>query len=632
MSSGAASVYDNNLIDGLLGQRRAPCTDHVTPRGMAVPDLSLQRIWGEATAVFHRARRARWIDLLLLAGLVGLFFGVLALAREWTAQGHQQVEIVLSPWALPGYALYSLSRGLIAYLLSLIFTLFYGYWAAKDRHAERVLIPLLDILQSIPVLGFMPGVVMALIALFPKSNIGLEMAAILMIFTGQVWNMTFSYYHSLRSVPADQLEAATVYRFSWWQRLKWVELPFATIGLVWNSMMSMAGGWFFLMIIESFTLTSWVMVDGERVRDDKDFRLPGIGSYMSEAFDKWDVPAMLWAILAMILMIVLLDQFLWRPVVAWAQKFRVEEGGEQDSAGSWFLDLLWHSHILEWINNQLARFQGTQERRQPSAPVSLHDPTQPPVLGARLSWIFFVVLVGVLLAGTIQLFRMLLHVPLAEWVQMPLAMGLTMGRVLLAVALGTLWTLPVGLAIGRSPRLSRLLQPAVQVAASFPAPMLYPLAVVAFRHLGMSLEWGSVVLMLLGTQWYVLFNVIAGAMAIPADLKEAAASYRITGWQRFSVLYGPAVFPYLVTGWVTAAGGAWNASIVAERLTFGTKVTGEVPPATGLGAKITEAFEQGNFDLLAASVIVMSLLVIVFNRLVWRRLYHLAETRFSLSK
>jgi NitT/TauT family transport system permease protein len=215
---------------------------------------------------------------------------------------------------------------------------------------------------------------------------------------------------------------------------------------------------------------------------------------------------------------------------------------------------------------------------------------------------------------------------------MPLAMVLTLGRVLLAVVLGTLWTLPAGLAIGRSPRLARLLQPAVQVAASFPAPMLYPLVVVAFRHVGMSLQWGSVLLMLLGTQWYVLFNVIAGATAIPADLKEAAVSYRVNGWQRFWVLYGPAVFPYLVTGWVTAAGGAWNASIVAEKLTFGTAVTGEVPPATGLGATITSAFDNGDFNLLAASVLVMSVLVIVFNRLVWKRLYHLAETRFSLSK
>jgi NitT/TauT family transport system permease protein len=628
MSRDAAGPYHNYLTAGLLGQRRASPTS----RGLAVPDLSLERIWGGATAALHRARQTRGIDLLIVLGLAGLFAGMLALGREWTAQGQQHVEIDLSPWALPEYALFSLSRGLIAYLLSLIFTLVYGYWAAKDRRADRILVPLLDILQSIPVLGFMPGVILLLIRLFPNSNIGVELTAILMIFTGQVWNMTFSYFHSLRSVPADQQEAATVYRFSWWQRLRWVELPYATIGLVWNSMMSMAGGWFFLMIIESFTLTRWVEENGERVRQDREFRLPGIGSYMGEAFDKGDWLAMLWAILAMVLMVVLLDQLLWRPVVAWAQKFRVEEGGEQEETTSWFLNWLRHSHVLEWAHAQLARLQPKEGKPRAAHPDPLPDPTQ---LSAGVSWLSWLLLIGLavaLVAGVIQLGAMLLRVPLSDWMQMPLDMVLTLGRVLMAVMLGTVWTLPAGLAIGRSPRLARLLQPAVQVAASFPAPMLYPVVVLAFRHVGMSLEWGSILLMLLGTQWYILFNVIAGATAIPADLKEAAVSYRIGGWQRFWVLYGPAVFPYLVTGWVTAAGGAWNASIVSEKLTFGTKVTGDVPPATGLGAMITNAFDQGNFNLLAASVLVMSLLVIAFNRLVWKRLYHLAETRFSLSK
>jgi NitT/TauT family transport system permease protein len=621
-----------------------------------VPDLSLERIWGGATAVLHRARQTRGVDVLILLGLAGLFAGMLALGHEWTAErpdppalraiGASTVGLLASPsgqgpvlaaaalfpgrtdpppldlslWALPGYALFSLSRGLIAYLLSLGFTLVYGYWAAKDRRADRVLVPLLDILQSIPVLAFMPGVLLLLIGLFPRSNIGVELAAILMIFTGQVWNMTFSFFHSLRSVPADQQEAATVYRFSWWQRLKWVELPYATIGLVWNSMMSMAGGWFFLMIIETTTL------------NDRKFRLPGIGSYMSEAFKQWDVGAMLWAILTMVVMIVLLDQLLWRPVVAWAQKFRVEEGGEQQPATSWFLDWLRHSHLLEWVSNRLARLRREEgkPRLAAAAPV---DPTQSSAGLAWVSLVLFVVLVAGLVAGTVQLVRMLVHVQPTDWLQMPLAMTLTLGRVLLAVALGTLWTLPVGLAIGRSPRLAQLLQPAVQVAASFPAPMLYPLVVVAFRHAGLSLQWGSVLLMLLGTQWYILFNVIAGATAIPADLKEAAVSYGINGWQRFWVLYGPAVFPYLVTGWVTAAGGAWNASIVSEKLgSDTTDVIGQVPPATGLGAMITSAFDHNDFNLLAASVLVMATLVVVFNRLVWKRLYHLAETRFSLSK
>ena len=251
-----------------------------------------QRVWGSATGLLFRKRSIGWVDFLIIIALAGLLFGLIDLGREWTGVHRPSVEIDLSPWALPGYTFFSLSRGLLAYVLSLAFTLVYGYWAAKDRVAERVLIPLLDILQSIPVLGFMPGLVLALVALFPHSNIGLELAAVIMIFTGQAWNMTFSFYHSLQSVPLDMREVATVYRFSWWQRLRGVELPFATIGLVWNSMMSMAGGWFFLMISESFRL------------GDQDFRLPGLGSYMSVAVKPARYDAMVWAIVAMVLMIV----------------------------------------------------------------------------------------------------------------------------------------------------------------------------------------------------------------------------------------------------------------------------------------------------------------------------------------
>src|ERR1700730_12648878 len=295
-----------------------------------------KEVWGNATAFLERFRRVGWFDFALLAGLVGAIFGLLSLAGEWR-EFRPAVHIDLAPSALPLYVFYSLSRGLIAYVFSLLFTLTYGFWAAKDPIAQRLLIPLLDILQSIPVLGFMPGVVLSLVRVFPGSNIGLELSSILMIFTGQAWNMTFSFYHSGRSVPADQIEAATIFRFNWWERFKWVELPFSMIGLVWNSMMSMAGGWFFLMITESFVL------------GDKDFRLPGIGSYMSVAVAKGDVPAMVWAIIAVVLMVVVLDQLLWRPVVVWSQKFRVEEGASEESSSSWFYDFLRRSMILEWL-------------------------------------------------------------------------------------------------------------------------------------------------------------------------------------------------------------------------------------------------------------------------------------------
>src|SRR5512142_857832 len=315
--------------------------------------------FGQAIAFLDRSRRVGWLDLALAAGLGAAIYGLVGLAREWTGALRPAVEIDLSLGALPGYALLSLSRGLAAYLLSLLFTLVYGYWAAHDRVAERVLIPALDILQSIPVLGFMPGLVLGLVGLFPHSNVGLELASVVMIFTGQAWNMTFSFYHSLRSVPSDLTEVATLSRFGWWQRFRWVELPFSAIGLVWNSMMSMAGGWFFLMVSEAFVL------------GDKDFRLPGLGSYMSVAVAKGDGRAMLAAVVAMTTMIVALDQLLWRPVVVWAQKFRVEESGQTESMESWFLDFLRRSHILPWLSGLVRRAASaaapTRPRERPAA-------------------------------------------------------------------------------------------------------------------------------------------------------------------------------------------------------------------------------------------------------------------------
>jgi len=569
-----------------------------------------------APPTLHRTRRFGLVDLATVVALAGLLFGVLQLGREWSGASRPAIVIDLSPWALPRYTFYSLSRGLLAYVLSLAFTLTYGYWAAKDRIAERVLVPLLDILQSIPVLGFMPGLILALVALFPHNNIGLELAAVIMIFTGQAWNMTFSYYHSLRSVPDDLREVAAVYRFSWWQRLKWLELPYATLGLVWNSMLSMAGGWFFLMINEAFRL------------GDRDFRLPGIGSYMSVAVDQGRTDAMLYAIGAMTLMIVAVDQVLWRPVVVWAQKFRVEEGGTQKKMSSWFLNWLRRSRLLA-VLRQLGRRVGTRlARRRAIRPGPTTQPVAARQPAAWLGVILLALLLAALAFGAWKLTHVLRRVPAVEWSTLGGAAAWTLGRVLLATALGTLWALPAGIAIGLSPRLSRLLQPVVQIVASFPAPMLFPIVIGGLAAAGVSLGWGSIVLMLLGTQWYILFNVIAGAMAIPTDLQEAARSYRLQGWRRFRALYLPGVFPYLVTGWVTAAGGAWNASIVAEFVTF----KGQTLQAHGLGAQISAAAAAADFPRLAASILVMSAIVVAFNRSVWRQFYRLAERRFSLNR
>jgi NitT/TauT family transport system permease protein len=556
------------------------------------------------------------VDLALLASLGGLVFGLVRLAGEWTGALRPVFEIDLSPRALPYYAFLSLSRGLAAYALSLAFTLGYGYWAARDRMAEKVLIPALDILQSIPVLGFMPGLVLALVSAFPTSNVGLELASVIMIFTGQAWNMTFSFYHSLRSIPRDFQEVATLGRFSFWRRFRWVDLPSSAIGLVWNSMMSMAGGWFFLMVSEAFVL------------GDRSFQLPGLGSYMSVAVARGDRTAMASAVVAMVLMIVLLDQVLWRPVVVWAQKFRVDESGQAAEASSWFLELLRGSRLVAATRRALGSLARRVAGLLPERPVARERPGRAARTIQVASIVAFVGLLALLALGSVGLVRLFVKVDPVSWRGIAVAASLTLGCVMLATFLGTLWTVPAGLAIGLSPRLSRVLQPVVQVVASFPAPMLFPAVVALLAAMGVGLGWGSVLLMLLGTQWYVLFNVVAGAMAIPADLREAARIYRVPLAQRFRTLYLPAIFPYLVTGWVTAAGGAWNASIVSEYVSF----KGHELAANGLGARISVAASAGDFPTLAAAVCVMAVVVVLFNRLVWRRLHAIAEERFSLTR
>jgi len=576
-------------------------------------------MWGQANAFLLSPRRpTAWADLLILAAGAAVLFGLVQVGKEWTGVHRPAIQLDLSPWALPAYTFYSLVRGLVAYVLSLLFTLLYAFWAAKDRRAETVLIPLLDILQSIPVLGFMPGVVLALVALFPRTNVGLELAAVVMIFTGQAWNMTFSLYHSLKSVPADLQEAARLYRFGWWRRFSWVELPFGTTALAWNSMMSMAGGWFFLMINESFVLGG------------HDFRLPGLGSYMSVAAERGDGRAMVAGVVAMVVMITALDQVLWRPVIVWALRFRIEDTTGGEVPRSWFLGLLRRSRLRRRIEAwRLRRGRREARRVKKAAPAAL--PSAAPATPALLrtgATVALVALGGTLVYGSLRLALLLLQLPLGSWGTLFGAAGLTLARVLLSTVLGTLWTVPVGLAIGLSPRLSRLLQPVVQVVASFPAPMLFP-AVIALLHLiGVGLGWGSVLLMLLGTQWYILFNVVAGASSVPSDLRETARSFRLGRWQRLWALYIPATFPYLVTGWVTAAGGAWNATIVAEYVTH----RGEIMKTFGLGAVISEAATQADFRTLAAAVLLMSTVVVTFNRLVWRPAYQLAQTRYSLTK
>ena len=578
-------------------------------------------MWGQANAfLFPPGRRRVWVDFAILIAACALLFGLVLVGREWTGIHRPAIQLDLSPRALPLYTFFSLIRGLAAYALSLIFTLVYAFWAAHDPRAETLLVPLLDILQSIPVLGFMPGLVLALVALFPRTNIGLELAAVLMIFTGQAWNMTFSLYHSMKSVPIEFSEAGRLYRFDWWKRFVWIELPFGTTGLAWNSMMSMAGGWFFLMINESFVL------------GQHDFRLPGVGSYMSAAAEQGNTAAMIYGVVAMVVMIVVLDQVLWRPVIVWARRFRIEDTASADSPRSWFLDVVRHSRMLRRV--EVWRLRRARRRAVPHAQPEATPPREPgprlasPQRMKQVASVGLVVLLALIAFGTVRLVHLLSQLPLSTWTDLMGAGCLTLVRVMISTLVGTLWAVPVGLAIGLSPRLSRLLQPVVQVAASFPAPMLFPAVIALLHAAGVGLGTGSIVLMLLGTQWYILFNVVAGASSIPSDLREAARAFRLGPWQTLWALHLPAILPVLVTGWVTAAGGAWNATIVAEYVTH----RGEVLSTTGLGATISAAAARADFATLAAAVLLMSVMVVTFNRLVWRPLYHVAETRYSLAK
>ena len=556
-------------------------------------------------------RRGGGIDLLVFGLLAVLLYGLYTVGLEWRAPVRAAVDIDLGLAALPRYTFFSLCRGLVAFALSFGFTLVYGYVAARVRGADRVMLPVLDVLQSIPVLGFMPGVVLALAALFPRTNVGLELAAVVMIFTGQVWNMTFSFYHSLRAIPDDLREAAQIYRFGWWRRFTRVELPYSTVGLVWNGMMSMAGGWFFLTVNEAFRL------------GDRDFRLPGVGAYMSVAIDRGDRGAMVAAVVAMVVMIVVVDQLFWRPLVAWSNKFKLEDVGAATVNQSWVLELLRRTRFYAWLHGR-----GERRARRPSRPRAAPRAPRAAGTGRAVAIAALVGFAALCVWGGLALVHLLAQLDAGAWWKIGRASGYTLVRTTVAVALGSLWAVPAGVYIGTHPRASRVLQPVVQIAASFPAPMLFPLVLAVLAWLDVSLSIGSVVLMMLGTQWYVLFNVIAGAMSIPNELHEAATVYRFTRVQRWKLVLLPGVFPNLVTGWVTAAGGAWNASIVSEYV----HAQGRVQTTDGLGALISGAAQDERFALLAAGVLAMAALVVLINRTFWKRLYDLAERRYALGR
>jgi NitT/TauT family transport system permease protein len=565
-------------------------------------------------------RRFGSIDLLVAIAVVAGIALLVAAASRWTAPLSPAVHIDLSATSLPSYAGYSLLRMVLAYLLSLIFTLIYGHIAATSRRAGLVMVPILDILQSIPILSFLPAVTLSLVALFPHSNIGLELASIVLIFTSQAWNMTFSYYHAVRSLPGDLQEVAAIARLRPWQRFTKLELPASAIGLIWNSMMSWAGGWFFLMASEQFTLGS------------RSFQLPGLGSYLQVAANHGDTRALLQGLGVLIVLIVLLDVLLWRPLVAWADKFKLELNvGEPPTSP--VLDALRRSALIALLYSRVFHPVGYAIARLLNRLQELPDPARGTATHASnhrmrqvRSWLILAVFAAFAVTGLLQLVQMLEQVRIATWGNLLIATGATLLRTLAALAIGVSWTVPVGVAIGTSPRWSRRLQPVVQVIASIPATALFPILLIALVKVPGGLSLAAVVLMLLGTQWYILFNVIAGAMAIPSDLREAAVIYHLDGWRRWRTLILPAIFPYLVTGLVTASGGAWNASIVSEYVSFHDHTYDTV----GLGASIAKAAAAGHFADLLAGTVLMAVAVVAINRVIWRRLYALAEHRFTL--
>ncbi len=595
--------------------------------------------------LLYRKRLFNLPDLVILMLIATSIYALFSLGREWRADFHPITEIDLSVWALPKYTIFSGIRGMVAYLLSLAFTLVIGYAAAKSAKAEKIILPLLDILQSLPVTAFLPGLFLGLIALFPHTNTGIELAAIISIFTSQVWNMSFSYYSSLKSVPTDFIEASRVMNLSWRERLFTLELPYSAVNLAWNSLMSMAGGWFFLSLCEAFSL------------GDRQYRLPGIGAYIAVATENGDNRAIVLGISAMVLLIVGIDFFIWRPILVWVQRFRIEEvqgGGGASATEPLMTVVMRESRIVRWIkawyrHGRIRRAHRIQRKMMSPGATSIRPgplksgdeqdeaqgvepartrrmPHFPPLLLRALNWIVVIAVLTALLIGCLRLGQVLSAIPLSYWIIILRDTLWTLLRVMACLLVSTLWTVPLGIWIGTSQDRIRVAQPIIQVLASFPAPMLYPILLPLFFAAGIDFAIGSAFLMLLGVQWYVLFNVLAGSLRISRELGYTLSLMQASKWDRWKTLYIPSIFPALVTGWVTAAGGAWNASIVAEYVTF----KGVNYRTGGLGAMIREATDTANFPLLAATVTVMAGVVVLLNRTVWARIYHLAQTRFRM--
>jgi len=568
-------------------------------------------------------RRFNWIDGVVVLAILVLLWLVVSLGGDMHVHFDElhAPPLSLDIENIPYYTARTVLRMFIAFAASLLFTFIWGYVAAKSQRARKVMLPIIDILQSVPVLGFLSITVTGFLALFPGSLLGVECASIFAIFTAQAWNMTFGFYHSLVSIPAELQEAATISRLNRWQRFTKLELPSSAIGLMWNSMMSFGGGWFFVAQSEAITVLN------------KNIKLPGLGSYMAAAAEAGDTRAAMYAIAAMIITILIIDQLVWRPLVAWAEKFKLEQAEAKESPQSWMLDLLRRSTVLAALSQFIGKGLGGASQRLSTVATDIsetvvgHTPTLAKQFLRIVVWLAvvgFIIWLGSDAMGIAREIKTemtgsdMLHI---VWLGF-----LTLSRVLVMMVAATLIWTPIGVWIAMRPKVARVAQPLAQIAASFPVNMTFPFMVAFFIAAHIPINIGSVLLMALGTQWYILFNVIAGGMAIPTEMLEAAGIFGLRNWRLWKTVIIPAIFPFWVTGAVTATGGAWNASIVAEVASWGQHKL----IADGLGAYIAQVTEKGDKPAIYFSIMVMSCFVVFINRFCWRRLYDLAERKYKL--
>jgi NitT/TauT family transport system permease protein len=572
-------------------------------------------------------RSLNWVDVLIFASVLGLLWSILEFGSGMMVHfdaASQSLPISTHIRHIPYYIGRTLIRMWIAFGFSLIFTFAIGYAAAKNKVARTIILPFLDIMQSIPVLSFLTIFMTFFVSLFPGSLFGVECASIVTVFTAQVWNMTFGFYHSMVTIPQDLHEAATNYRLTAIQRFQKLEVPASMHSLIWNCMMSFGAGWFAVSASEAITVLG------------KNIQLPGLGSFMATAVSTGDYWAAFWAIVSMLTVILLTDQLVWRPLLVWADKFKMELTESANPPTSWFYSLLRRAYIFEWASEHvLIPLSAFYDDLRGKLAARRHEQQTNPSKIAKYVFqaIGVVLLVGLLyevVLGAMAGFDAVYHHISASEILEIVGLGfVTLLRVLAVTVLATLIWTPVGVWIGSKQRVAQFAQPLVQMFASFPVNMTFPLVVGLFIRYNIDMNWGCILLIAMGAQWYILFNVIAGAMAIPNDLKEAAKNFGLRGWPFWKTLVLPAIFPFWITGACTAAGGAWNATILAEIATWGDKTL----KATGLGAFINEVSSQeggAGIPALICGTAIMALFVVVINKLVWRRLYGYAEHRFHL--